>query len=371
MQKSEMIYLDNAATAFVKPPSVKKAVLKAMNTMSSPGRGSYETAMRAAEELYECRITAAELFNAGGPENVVFTMNATHALNIAIKSLAEPGCRAVISGFEHNSVLRPLTAAGARIDVAGRKLFDSENILADFEKKLPGADLAVCTHVSNVFGFILPIYEIAELCRKNSVPLIVDASQSAGILEVDIKKLGAAFTAMPGHKGLFGPQGTGLLLCASEARPLMEGGTGSDSESYHMPEYLPDRLEAGTQNVCGIAGLRAGMNFIKEQGIDAIAAREQELLEIMKCRLSSCGYELFCGREQCPILSLRHPELSPEELSERLSERGVCTRAGLHCAPLAHERAGTLETGTLRLSFSPFLSAEDINIAASLMDEIV
>ena len=366
-----MIYLDNAATTFIKPACVKEAVIRAMDTMSSPGRGTYKTAARAAEELYECRKAAAELFNAGEPENVVFTMNATHGLNIAVKSLTWPGCRAVISGFEHNSVLRPLTASGAEIDTAGRKAFDSGNVLDEFEKKLPGADLTVCTHVSNVFGFILPIYEIAELCRKNSVPLIVDASQSAGILDVDMKKLGAAFTVMPGHKGLFGPQGTGLLLCASGAEPLMEGGTGSDSESRFMPEYLPDRLEAGTHNVCGIAGLRAGLNFIKGRGLKNIAAHEHELLNILINSLSSSGYELFSGREQCSILSMRHPRISPEELSERLSENGVCTRCGLHCAPLAHESAGTLDTGTLRLSFSPLTGREDAYNAASLLREIV
>ena len=214
-----MIYLDSAATSLLKPRSVHMAVQNAMRTMASPGRGGHRPALRAAETAYDCRVCLAELFKVPEPEDVVFTMNATHGLNIAINTLVSAGDRVVVSGWEHNAVTRPLRMLGADVDVAWAPVFDSASTIEAFRSKIPGAACVVCTHVSNVFGFILPIYEIAELCREYGVPLIVDASQSAWVLEVDARRLGAEFIAMPGHKGLLGPQGTGVLLCRGEARP--------------------------------------------------------------------------------------------------------------------------------------------------------
>lgn len=357
-----MIYLDNAATTLIKPPTVPAAVSRAIKTMASPGRGAHRPAMAAANEVFNCREEAAELFNVEEPERVVFTMNATHALNIAIKSMAHKGSKVLISGFEHNSVVRPLKAIGADVIVGGTELFNPEGLLRDFERKISGAELVVCTHVSNAFGYILPIYEVAELCRENSAPLIVDASQSAGILPVDMKKLGAAFIGMPGHKGLLGPQGTGILLCGEKGRTLMEGGSGSDSISEYMPEYLPDRMEAGTHNVCGIAGLRAGIKFVKEKGTENILKHEKNLLRIMKKNLAGTDYELFSGDDdcQCGVISVRSPKMDCESLAQELYKRDICVRSGLHCAPLAHKSAGTIETGTVRFSFSPFTSQEQI-----------
>ena len=202
-----MIYLDSAATSLIKPVCVERAVVTAMRTMASPGRAAI-CLLRAAE-VYAAREAAAELFNMEDSAGVVFTSNATHALNIAIGSLAKPGTRVVISGFEHNSVTRPLAAIGANIRPAGTRLFDAADTLADFEAKIKDAELVVCTHVSNVFGYVLPVYEIGELCRARSVPFIVDASQSAGVLDVDFRRLGAAFVAMPGHKALFRSAGNG------------------------------------------------------------------------------------------------------------------------------------------------------------------
>lgn len=358
-----MIYLDNAATTMIKPLPVGRAVLKAMQTMASPGRGGHEPAMRAAKTVFDCRMEAAELFHVPSPEQIVFTMNATHGLNLAISSLAGPGTRVLVSGYEHNSVTRPLAALGAEIHVAEASLFDSAAMLSAFERKLPGMQLVVCTHVSNAFGFILPIYEIAGLCRKQGVPLIVDASQSAGVLPVDYEKLSAAFIAMPGHKGLFGPQGTGILICAQPGSPLLSGGSGSDSIPQFMPEYLPDRLEAGTHNVCGIAGLREGIRYVRQSGLDSIFAHERELLQTMVTELSGTGgltlYTDRC-RNQSGVLSLRSDRRNCEELASLLGEKGVCARAGLHCAPYAHRTAGTLESGTLRFSFSPFNTREEV-----------
>ena len=357
-----MIYLDNAATTLPKPVSVERAVCRAMQSMASPGRGAHPPAMRAAETLFQCRCAAAELFHVPEAEQVVFTMNATHALNIAIRSKARRGTRVLISGFEHNSVTRPLADLGANITVAGRKLFDREDTLKEFQREIPRAELVVCTHVSNVFGYILPIEEIGELCRKHKVPLIVDASQSAGILELDFQRLGAAFAAMPGHKALLGPQGTGILLCGEAGLPLMQGGSGSDSIPQHMPEVLPDRLEAGTHNTTGIAGLLAGINFVREKGPENI--RKQ---------LKNEKTELFAadGSVQSGVLSLRVRGRSCEDIAEELSKRGVCVRSGLHCAPTAHRSAGTLETGTIRFSFSPFVTEEQVLSACRILREII
>ncbi|MBR1456040.1 MAG: aminotransferase class V-fold PLP-dependent enzyme [Oscillospiraceae bacterium] len=367
-----MIYLDNAATTLVKPASVERSFVQAMRTMASPGRGGHEPAMRAAETVLDCRMEAAELFNAPEPEQIVFTMNATHALNIAIRSLIRRGERVVVSGFEHNAVTRTLQACGARVCVAGRRLFDPADTIEAFQKALPDADFAICTHVSNVFGYALPIYEIADLCREHGVPLIVDASQSAGILTVDVQRLGAAFTAMPGHKALFGPQGTGILICGETGEPLLHGGSGSESILQEMPAFLPDRHEAGTQNVCGIAGLLAGIRFVKEKGTEAILSHERRLLADARRELTGCGLQLFTGSEQtqCGVLSLRSERHDCEWIAQRLAERGICVRSGLHCAPTAHESAGTLQSGTVRLSFSPFVTAEQVKGACAALREI-
>lgn len=368
-----MIYLDSAATSFLKPPAVKNAMLGAMNTMSSPGRGAYDAAMNAAEKVYECRRLACRLFNFEAPENVVFTMNATHALNIAIKTLAHEESRVVISGYEHNSVTRPLRESGADIRVAAGKLFEPQSVLDAFERELDGAELAVCNHVSNVFGFVQPIYEIAALCAVRGVPLIIDASQSAGIEHIDASRLGAAFIAMPGHKGLLGPQGTGLLLCSQKPEPIMSGGTGSESRVQTMPEYLPDRAEAGTHNVVGIAGLCEGMKYVMRLTPERIGAYESSLcLDCAKRLKRTPALEVFSGSggTQAGVLSFRCKTLDCETFCERLSESGIAARCGLHCAPLAHESAGTVETGTVRISFSPFISRRLAAKACAVIESI-
>lgn len=345
-----MIYLDNGATSFHKPPAVGRAVAEAMGRCANPGRGGYEAAMEASRRLYDCRETAAELFDCA-PEQVVLTSNCTHGLNIAIHSLVKPGSRVVVSGFEHNAVTRPLHALGAKITVAGRKLFDWEDTLEAFDRELGrGAEAAVFTHVSNVFGYILPVEEMAKLCRERGVPFILDAAQSAGTLPVKLRSLGADFIAMPGHKGLLGPQGTGLLLCAGEARPLMQGGTGTASIQQEMPADLPERLEAGTLNVPGYAGLTEGMRYLQRQGMEAIFRREHRQLERCAAGLEKLGLRVFRGPHQAATVSFV-PDMGCEEAAEMLAKQGIAVRAGFHCAPFAHESAGTLDTGTVRVSF--------------------
>ena len=345
-----MIYLDNGATSLYKPASVTHAVVRAMQICGNPGRGGHKAAMEASRVVYTCRERAANLFDCQ-PEQVAFTSNCTHGLNIAIRTLVKPGSRVVISGFEHNAVTRPLHGLNARVTVAGRKLFDWNDTLSHFEDALSrGADAAVITHASNVFGYILPVEEMAELCRMYRVPLIVDAAQSAGVLPIKLNALGAAFVAMPGHKGLLGPQGTGLLLCGQEPMPLLLGGTGSQSASQDMPSFLPDRLEAGTLNVPGIAGLGEGLAYLHRHGISKILSEEQRACKRCIRGLLNMGMQVFFGAHQLGTVSFVPPG-DCEELAQALSQRDVAVRAGLHCAPLAHESAKTLETGTVRVSF--------------------
>ena len=369
-----MIYFDSAATTFQKPPAVAAAVWDALATMSSPGRGSYAAAARAADTVFQCRCELAELFHMGSPEQVAFTMNATHALNIAIKSLVPPGGRAVISGYEHNAVTRPLAALGAGVTVAAAPLFQPDRAAEAFDRLIvPGVDAVVCNHVSNVFGFIQPVEAVAALCRSRGVPLIIDASQSAGTLPLDMTALGAAFAAMPGHKGLYGPQGTGVLLCGegTPVRPLLEGGTGSLSIQQEMPDFLPDRLEAGTHNVPGIAGLLAGVRYVRRRGLEKILDRERRLTRQMAGGLREIpGLRVYAAASPCRqagVLSLTAEGMDAETLGSALAERGIAVRAGLHCAPLAHRTVGTLDTGTVRLSFSDLNTPEEVDRVISVL----
>lgn len=361
-----MIYLDSAATTLEKPQAVSARTAWAMTHLASPGRGGHAPGMGAAELMYRMREQAARLFHVDSPERVVLTCNATHGLNIAIRSLVSPGGTAVISGYEHNAVTRPLHAIpGVKVRVAAGPLFDPDGVYAAFEREVtPEVDAVVCNHVSNVFGFIQPVERIARLCRERGVPLIVDASQSAGTLPVDLEGWGAAFIAMPGHKGLYGPQGTGLLLCGGDAQPLLYGGTGSLSASQEMPDFLPDRLEAGTHNVCGAAGLLAGMKFVSRTGTARIHRHERELACRMMDALGRCpGITVFRGDSQSGLFSIVVDGKDCEDVGEALAKRGVAVRAGLHCAPLAHGTAGTRDTGTVRFSFSAFNRVEQVNRA--------
>ena len=268
-----MIYLDNGATSFPKPPQVVRAAAEAMVQAANPGRGGYGAAMAAAEIVFDCREQAAALFSCK-PEQVVLTANCTHGLNIAIGSVFRPGSRVLISGFEHNAVTRPLYARDCKVKIAGRRPFCWEELLDAFRRELrQGVDGAVFTHVSNVFGYILPVGDMAAECRAAGVPFILDAAQSAGSLRVNMGALGAEFIAMPGHKGLLGPQGTGLLLCGDPGKPLLFGGTGTLSREKIMPEDLPERLEAGTVNVPGAAGLTAGIRLVRCLTPEKIFAR--------------------------------------------------------------------------------------------------
>ncbi len=355
-----MIYFDSGATTLEKPASVRWAMARAVNTMSSPGRGSHQATRLAEETDYACRTAAARLFGVEDESNVIFTSNATHGLNIAIHTLVQPGSRVVISGYEHNAVTRPLHAIpNVTLTVLDTPLFQPERMVEELKEALGhGADVVICNHVSNVFGCIQPVEEMAVLCRNAGVPFLLDASQSAGILPVRMDVLQAAFIAMPGHKGLYGPQGTGLLLCNHEVLPLLYGGTGSLSKLQTMPDMLPDRLESGTHNMPGIAGLLEGIRYVQRTGVEKIAAHERRLTaQAVELLRNTEGIRLFwCDgfRHQTGVLSFIVEGIDCEEMGEAMASRGIALRAGLHCAPLAHRTVGTLKTGTIRFSPSAF-----------------
>ena len=377
-----MIYLDNAATTLIKPKKVHLAAADALIKCGNPGRGGHPSSMYAAARLYECRCEIAKLFNTEkSPENVVFTLNATHALNIAIKSILHNGGHAVISSLEHNSVLRPLRKlqeSNVTYSVAECPIFAPDSALHSFEvcinERKP--DCVIVNHISNVFGCELPVYSIDNICRANNIPLIIDASQSAGIAEIDVSRLkSTAYICFPGHKALFGPQGTGCLICCNDKYlySLTEGGTGSNSADENQPDFLPDIYERGTPISHGIAALAEGVKYVSNMTLREISRRHRELTRYAVERISAVpGIKVFTGPgHNHGVISFTAANRDCEELGDILGRQGIYLRAGLHCAPLAHKTAGTLNTGTVRASLSVFNSRSDIDVLCMHLNRIL
>lgn len=365
-----MIYLDNAATTLVKPRAVGEAVRRALVSAAGYARGGYEAASRAGNLVYDCREQAAALFGLSDPARVIFTLNATHALNLAIHALVRPGAKIAVSGFEHNAVMRPLALRKIRPVVLKTPLWEPETAVQSVKDALAdGAEIFILNHVSNVFGYALPLDEIAPLLTAAGVPLILDASQSAGVVPLDVSRYPClAAVCMPGHKALYGPMGTGVLLALDErlaSRPLMAGGTGSRSEEMAQPDFLPDAQESGTPNVPGLAGLAAGIRFVRSVGPENILAHERRLAQETARALEGTGLlEVFSNPAQTGVLSVRFRDIPAESAAEQLARQGIAVRAGLHCAPLAHRTAGTEQTGTVRLSFGFYSTAGQAEQAA-------
>jgi len=377
-----MIYLDNAATTLIKPKNVYTASCNALRKCGNPGRGGHAPSVYASDKIYECRVETAKLFHMEDkPENVVFTLNATHALNIAIKSILHNGGHAVISSMEHNSVLRPLNKLkenGVTYSVAHCPIFDNEaavNAICDCIDSRK-TDCVIIDHISNVFGYELPIYRIDELCHARGIPLIIDASQSAGINDINIKLLkSTVYICFPGHKSLFGPQGTGCLLSCkvNHLYSIMEGGTGSNSIYEDQPDFLPDIYESGTQNSHGIAALCEGIKYIRSRSLKDVSAFHKELTVYALERLFAIpAIKVYSGPFHTHgVISFRGLNKDCEELAEELNRQGIFVRAGLQCAPLAHKTAGTLETGTVRVSFSVFNTFRDIDILCYNINRLI
>jgi len=366
-----LIYLDNAATTWPKPYDVRRAVAEAMVLYgANPGRSGHRMAMAAAREVYRCREAAAAFFSLPDPAGVVFTANCTAALNIAIKGILRDGGRAVISDMEHNSVLRPLHAlspGAPRYDIARVVPGDDPATVRNFERMItPETRAIVCTHASNAFGTVLPIADLADLARRSGLLMVVDGAQTAGMLPIDMGRTGIDFLCVPGHKGLYGPAGTGMLLCGSAGKllpPLTEGGTGVNSLAPDQPEELPERLEAGTLNTAGICGLRAGLRWVSEQGEQAGRRKMRQLAEFYRMMRGVPGVSIYTGEPaygaSAAVLSLNIAGQAAETVAAELDRHGIAVRAGLHCAPLAHRHYGTIQTGTVRFSPSIFTVPED------------
>lgn len=378
-----MIYLDNAATTYPKPVSVHNAVVSALSVYgANPGRAGHSMSMAAAEEMYRCREAAAGFFHAPGPECVAFTINCTYALNAVIKGLLKSGDHAVTSCLEHNAVVRPLYAMTKRgVSVTEARVFpgNDEATVRSFEEALrPNTRLIVCTHASNVWGIRLPIERIAALGRKRGIPIAVDCAQSAGVLPIDMEKSGIDFLCAAGHKGLYGPMGTGMLITArgSELQTIVEGGTGTSSAEAEQPSSMPDRMESGTQNMPGIAGLHAGIEFVRQWGTEAIYAHEMAMTRALYERLSHVpGVRLYTAEPSspyfAPVLSFNVRDLPSEEIGRKLNDQGVAVRAGLHCAPVAHRFFGTLQQGAVRVCPSVFTTEKDVSGFSAAMLRIV
>lgn len=362
------IYLDNAATTFPKPPGVSYTVKSCMDSWcGNPGRGAHPLSQKSAEAVFGVREKIAETFG-GKAENVIFTCNATQAVNTALKSLLTGG-HIIMSDMEHNAVVRPIITMGLRYSIF-RSLESAENILSQVESLIrPDTRAVVTTAASNVCPCTLPVKEIGALCRRRGLLFIVDASQYAGYHPIKAEEWGITALCAPGHKGLYGPQGSGFALfsdegakLASKGRTLTEGGNGVNSREPYMPEFLPERFEAGTVNVPAIAGLGAGLDFVRKNGEEALFMKESVLYEEAKRHLLTVDgltlYAPYYKRGNILLFNLKGK--SSEQVARELAERNICVRAGLHCAPLAHSALCTPEHGAVRVSFGAFNTREDI-----------
>lgn len=355
-----IVNFDNAATTFPKPMSVRRALSEAVSRYGgNAGRGGHRLTLETSEKVFDTRQTAADFFGAV-PENVVFTLNCTHALNFAIQGIMKNGGHIIISSIEHNSVARPVYALSENGNVfySIAPVYDDDERFLEGLKRLirPDTKAIVCTIAGNVTGRILPFREIAKICRSRNICFIADGAQACGILDVKLSD-GINILCTSGHKGLYGPSGTGLLISDGEYKisPVIQGGTGSSSMNLIQPDFLPDSLESGTVNTTGIIALKAGIDFVRSMGTDKIYAHENRLCRKFMSLLDRNKVSVYRteGLKYAPVVSFNINGIPPEEAAELLSDKGYCLRAGLHCSPLAHKTLGT-EEGTVRFAPSIF-----------------
>ncbi len=378
-----MIYFDNGATTFPKPANVNYAVNKATKLYgANPGRGGHKLAIKASEMVYDSRKTVAEFFGASGPEKVIFTLNCTSALNTVIKGLLKQGDHVIISSYEHNAVLRPLEKLKSKgISYTVAEVFEGDNdkTVDSFRNAInENTKLCVCTCASNVFGIKIPFERICALCHQYGILCCIDAAQGAGIIPIDLSESSIDYLCIAGHKGLYGPMGTGAIIINCDTIPdsLIEGGTGSNSADYNQPLILPDKFESGTNNFSGIIGLGEGIKFVKNKGILNIYNKEIKLMQYLYDNLKkNRNIILYTKRPDMdyyvPVLSFNHKKIDCESVSETLSKRyNIATRAGLHCAPLAHKCKNTIDTGTVRVVPSVFSTKSGINALLSAIYNI-
>ena len=377
-----MIYLDNAATTWPKPEEAIAAVVNCMRRAgANPGRGGHKMSLEAGRIIFETREALAKMFGVSDPARIVFTGNATESLNIALKGFLKPGDHVITSSMEHNAVARPLQVLKAKgiqiteVSCSPQGELDPRDV--DRAVKTNTAAVIIM-HASNVTGTIMPIGEIGKITRQKGLCFIVDAAQTAGLLDIDVDKMNIDLLAFTGHKSLYGPQGTGGLFIRDETglEPLKQGGTGSSSESPEQPEEMPDKFESGTPNTPGIAGLRAGIKFISGQGIDSIRKHENELLskflaglkQIKKIEIYGTANPLL----QVPVVSLNVKGQDSAEIAFIMDKVfDIACRSGLHCSPSAHRTIGTLGRGTVRFSFSLFNTAEEVDLTLEALERTI
>ncbi len=373
-----MIYLDNAATSWPKPPQVLAAMAHFLTEVGgNPGRSGHRLSVEAGRIVYAAREAVAQLFNAPDPLRVVFGLNATEGINLALRGLLRPGDHVVTSSMEHNSVMRPLRALereGVEVTVvpcSPEGMLDPQAVLTAIR---PHTRLVVLNHASNVTGTILPVAEVGRALRQINGPLlVVDAAQSGGAVPIDMQADGIDLLAFTGHKSLYGPTGTGGLIIGErvpleEFRPLIRGGTGSRSEREEQPDFLPDMCESGTPNAVGLAGLEAGVRWVLEQGVEAIRAHEVALSGRLSDGLREIPGVTVYGpadaRRRTAVVSFNIAGMEPSEVGMRLDEEyGIMCRVGLHCAPAAHRTIGTFPSGTVRFALGAFNTQEDVDAA--------
>lgn len=365
-----MIYLDNAATTFPKPQAVIEAVRRHIEKYGgNPGRGAHRLSLEAAEVVYQCREALSNLLALNAPEGIVFTQNTTYALNMLLKGFLKKGDHVLISALEHNAVLRPLHhlceergVSFSIFPVVGR---NTPQILQGIAARIQPSTVAiVTTHASNICSLSLPLREIGALCRQRGLRFFVDAAQSAGRLPISMSEMSIDALAAPGHKSLLGIQGCGILALSPDIRlsTLLEGGSGVHSRLPTMPEDVPERLEAGTLPVPAIAGLLAGVRFVEKMSLSEIEAREKALFLAARERLSALSHVVIHQPEAVGAVLLFHCEgQDATAVAAKLDQAGIAVRAGLHCAPLAHEALGTPQEGAVRISFSPFNTVEEVD----------
>ena len=375
-----MIYLDNAATSFPKPPQVIRAVTDALqNFGANPGRGGHQLALQAGRTVEKCREAAASLLGVSSPERVIFTRNCTESLNIAITGILHKGDEVICSHGEHNAVMRPLERFVSRGDITVKLLRpDERGVLSPDTLRravTSRTGLVIICHASNVTGVIQPVRELGAVCREKGIPFLVDAAQTAGVLDVTLDSLNADMIAMPGHKGLLGPHGTGLLALRDgiAPEPLILGGTGSASESVRQPELLPDRYESGTLNLPGIAGLLAGISFVAQYRED-IHRYETALNDRLRRQLAGIPGLRLLGDDRAPqvaITSVVPDGGDSAALADALDATGVAVRGGLHCAPAMHSYLGTLKSGAVRFAPGPYNTELEIDDTAALVARLM
>ena len=381
----DRIYMDNSATSFPKPPAVTEAMVRfARACGASAGRGAYAEAKECEQVIARCRERVARLIHAESPERIVFAMNCSEALTVAIHGLlnaAPRGAHAIATAMEHNSVLRPYNALAEQVGLEPEfiacdprtGLVDPDDIRRAIR---PRTRLISCVHVSNVTGTMQPVREVAAIARQREIPCLIDAAQSAGHVEIDVQALGADLVAFPGHKGLLGPLGTGVLYIRPGMEhhlpTIKEGGTGTISEQPVQPRTMPDKYEIGSHNAIGLAGLSEGAAWVRDRGVAAIREHDERLCELFRERSDGVENLTVYGpraiQDRAGVFSVNVPGLGPQDLADLLErDFGLLTRPGIHCAPLAHKTIGTYPAGTCRFSFGPFTTDEQVGRAADAL----